>query len=134
MKTNNPKVRIISVEEAGKMDKNNVAYFTLTDGSVAVVKKNVPKNQKINNDYSKYNQINNNISNNNGYKIIEAIPVKFCQNPNIRNYAQPEPLYVKPYLNPEIIYAGDESDNYENNNHNYMNNNQYRAFNQRKMY
>ena len=46
MKTSNPKVRVISVEEAGKMNKNNVAYFTLTDGSVAVVKKDAQKNRK----------------------------------------------------------------------------------------
>ncbi len=136
MKTSNPKVRVISVEEAGKMNKNNVAYFTLTDGSVAVVKKDAQKNRKINNDYSnlKYNQINNNINNNNkGYQIIEAIPVKFCCNPNMRNYSQPQPLYVKPYLNPEIICAEVENDNYGDNN-NFTYQNQNRAFNQRKMY
>ena len=130
MKSNNPKVRVISVEEAGKMNKNNVAYFTLTDGSVAIVKNNEQKNQNNQKDYSKYNQIkNNNI--NNGYQIIEAIPVKFCQNPSIRSYAQPEPLYVQPYLNPEIICAEDETDDYDNN---YIRNNQNRIFNQRKMY
>ena len=136
MKTSNPKVRVISVEEAGKMNKNNVAYFTLTDGSVAVVKKDAQKNRKINNDYSnlKYNQINNNINNNNkGYQIIEAIPVKFCCNPNMRNYSQPQPLYVKPYLNPEIICSEVENDNYGDNN-NFTYQNQNRAFNQRKMY
>ena len=156
MKRNNPKVRVISVEEAGKMNKNNVAYFTLTDGSVAVVKNNEQKNQNNQKDYSKYNQIknnniqskintnpnysvykiknsyqNNNNNINNGYQIIEAIPVKFCQNPSIRSYAQPEPLYVQPYLNPEIICAEDETDDYDNN---YIGNNQNRIFNQRKMY
>ena len=156
MKSNNPKVRVISVEEAGKMNKNNVAYFTLTDGSVAIVKNNEQKNQNNQKDYSKYNQIkNNNIQSknnninpnysvykiknsyennnniNNGYQIIEAIPVKFCQNPSIRSYAQPEPLYVQPYLNPEIICAEDETDDYDNN---YIGNNQNRIFNQRKMY
>ena len=136
MKTSNPKVRVISVEEAGKMNKNNVAYFTLTDGSVAVVKKDAQKNRKINNDYSnlKYNQINKNINNNNkGYQIIEAIPVKFCCNPNMRNYSQPQPLYVTPYLNPEIICAEVENDNYGDNN-NFTYQNQNRAFNQRKIY
>ena len=127
MKSNNPKVRVISVEEAGKMNKNNVAYFTLTDGSVAVVKNNEQKNQNNQKDYSKYNQIknnniqskintnpnysvykiknsyqNNNINEKNGYQIIEAIPVKFCENPQIKNYSQPEPLYVEPYFNPNI--------------------------------
>ena len=156
MTSNNPKVRVISVEEAGKMNKNNVAYFTLTDGSVAVVKNNEQKNQNNQKDYSKYNQIknnniqskintnpnysvykiknsyqNNNNNINNGYQIIEAIPVKFCQNPSIRSYAQPEPLYVQPYLNPEIICAEDETDDYDNN---YIGNNQNRIFNQRKMY
>ena len=43
MNTNNPKVKVISVEEAGKMDKNNVAYFTLNDGTVAIVKKDDQK-------------------------------------------------------------------------------------------
>ena len=147
MNTDNPKVRVISVEEAGKMNKNNVAYFTLTDGSVAVVKKDEQNPYKIQQDYSNYNHINNNtiqpknninsyqnnnnININNGYQIIEAIPVKFCQNPNIRNYSQPEPLYVQPYLNPEIICAELESDNYDNE---YMGTNQNRAVNQRKMY
>ena len=158
MNTDNPKVRVISLEEAGKMNKNNVAYFTLTDGSVAVVKKDEQIPHKIQQDYSNYNQINNNnniqsknninpnysfckiknsyqnnnnININNGYQIIEAIPVKFCQNPNIRNYSQPEPLYVQPYLNPETICAELESDNNDND---YIGTNQNRAFNQRKMY
>ena len=158
MNTDNPKVRVISLEEAGKMNKNNVAYFTLTDGSVAVVKKDEQIPHKIQQDYSNYNQINNNnniqsknninpnyslckiknsyqnnnnININNGYQIIEAIPVKFCQNPNIRSYSQPEPLYVQPYLNPEAICADLESDNYDND---YIGTNQNRAFNQRKMY
>ena len=141
MNTDNPKVRVISVEEAGKMNKNNVAYFTLTDGSVAVVKKDEQNPYKIQKDFSNNNiqsknntnpyQNNNNININNGYQIIEAIPVKFCQNPNIRNYSQPEPLYVQPYLNPETICAELESDNYDNE---YMGTNQNRAFNQRKMY
>ena len=154
MNTDNPKVRVISLEEAGKMNKNNVAYFTLTDGSVAVVKKDEQNPYKIQQDYSNYNQINNNIQSknninpnysfckiknsyqnnnniniNNGYQIIEAIPVKFCQNPNIRNYSQPEPLYVQPYLNPETICAELESDDND-----YIGTNQNRAFNQRKMY
>ena len=33
------KIRVISLKEAADINKKNVAYFTLTDGSVAVVKK-----------------------------------------------------------------------------------------------
>ena len=165
MNTNNPKVKVISVEEAGKMDKNNVAYFTLNDGTVAIVKKddqkipnaelvnevsnknsiyqdykqiknnNIQQNNNINSNYSimkikNSNQNNININNQNlnqnntDYQIIEAIPVKFCENPEMmKNYSQP-PLYVQPYLNPEIIFSEVENDydnNYYpgNNNYNY---------------
>ena len=37
------KVRIISLKEAADVNKKNVAYFTLTDGTVAVVKKKMIK-------------------------------------------------------------------------------------------
>ena len=167
MNNNNPKVRVISKKELEKINRNNVAYFTLTDGTVAVVKKDNEKNQtEINNNIPKNiinpnyygNQINNNIpqknnlnqnysiykiknsnQNNNtknnineksGYQIIEAIPVKFCENPQKGNYSQPEPLYVQPYLNPEIIFSEVESD-YDNNY--YPGNNNYK-FNQRNNY
>ena len=75
MNTNNPKVKVISVEEAGKMDKNNVAYFTLNDGTVAIVKKDdqkIPNTELVNevsnknSIYQNYKQIkNNNIQQNN---------------------------------------------------------------------
>ena len=154
MNTNNPKVKVISVEEAGKMDKNNVAYFTLNDGTVAIVKKddqkipntelvnevsnknyinqdykqiknnNIQQNDNINSNYSimkikNSNQNNININNQNlnqnntDYQIIEAIPVKFCENPQIKNFSQPEPLYVQPYYNPEIIFS--EVQKYDDN-------------------
>ena len=161
MNKNNPKVKVISVKEAGKMNKNNIAYFTLTDGTVAVVQKDEQKKQEEikgeeNSVYQKYkknkqinqiNQINNiqpkhninsnyevfkiknsyqnnnnnnyhniNYLNNNGYQIIEAIPVKFCENPKIRNFSQPEPVYVQPYLNPDIIYADFQFNDNMNNN------------------
>ena len=168
MNNNNPKVRVISIKELEKINKNNVAYFTLTDGTVAVLKKddqkkqsdinnnnnNIPKNiisnpnyysnqinsnnknipskNNLNQNYSIYkiknsnqnSNINNNINEKSGYQIIEAIPVKFCENPEMmKNYSQP-PLYVQPYLNPEIIFSEIESDydnNYYpgNNNYNY---------------
>ena len=69
MNTNNPKVKVISVEEAGKMDKNNVAYFTLNDGTVAIVKKDdqkIPNTELVNevnnknSIYQNYKQIKNN--------------------------------------------------------------------------
>ena len=154
MNTNNPKVKVISVKEAGKMDKNNVAYFTLNDGTVAIVKKddqkipntellnevnnknsiyqkyeqiqnnNIQQNNNINSNYSimkikNSNQNNININNQNlnqnntDYQIIEAIPVKFCENPQIKNFSQPEPLYVQPYYNPEIIFS--EVQKYDDN-------------------
>ena len=131
MNPNNPKVRIITAKEAEKIDKNKVAYFTLTDGTVAMVKnddeKNINKNNfqninkyntnqinnnniqskiNLNSNYSiqkiKNSYQNNNINEKSGYQIIEAIPVKFCENPQIKNYSQPEPLYVEPYFNPNI--------------------------------
>ena len=54
------------------------------------------------NNYSKKFK-NNNI--NYKCKIIEAIPVKLCDNynPKMRNYSHPKPQYVQPYLNPDII-------------------------------
>ena len=165
MSKNNPKMKVISVKEASKMNKENIAYFTLTDGTVAVVQKDEQNKQeeikgKKNSIYQKYkksNQINNNIQpktninsnyevfkvknsyqnnnnnyqninrqNNNGYQIIEAIPVKFCQNPQVRNFSQPEPLYVQPYLNPDIMFTNFQSnDNMSNN---------YYEINQRKKY
>ena len=131
MNPNNPKVRIITAKEAEKIDKNKVAYFTLTDGTVAMVKnddeKNINKNNfqninkyntnqinnnniqskiNLNSNYSiqkiKNSYQNNNINEKSGYQIIEAIPVKFCENPQIKNYSQPEPLYVEPYFNPNV--------------------------------
>ena len=174
MNSNVPKVRYITQEEAEKINKNNVAYFTLTDGTVAIVKKDEQKQQEVNKDnnqkkeeysvyqkYKKYkqknddiqpkndlnsvykikysNQNNNIYSNNyekNGYQIIEAIPVKFCQNPQIKNYSEPEPLYVQPYLNPGIIFSENESNNngeYYSMNNNFINNKNI-GFNQRKKY
>ena len=222
MNYNNPKVRVISTKEAKDINKNNVAYFTLTDGTVAVLKKDEQENTKNNQNiqktpkssiYQKYkmknkinsensntsnntssnkkveqnylinknnniiNKNNNNINinnkismnkknnvnpnininipppkqnyenkniirrfnaNNNSnnininnnenskYQIIEAIPVKFCENPQIRNYSQPEPLYVQPYFNTEIVFSKIESNNNINSGYerNYgMNNN-----------
>ena len=167
MNNNNPKVRVISKKELEKINRNNVAYFTLTDGTVAVVKKdneknqteinnnipkniinpnyygnqinnNIPQKNNLNQNYSIYkiknsnqnNNINNNINEKRGYQIIEAIPVKLCENPQKGNYSQPEPLYVQPYLNPEIIFSEVESD-YDNNY--YPGNNNYK-FNQRNNY
>ena len=43
------KVRIISLKEAADVNKKNVAYFTLTDGTVAVVKKD---DKDISQDYN----------------------------------------------------------------------------------
>ena len=153
MNKNNPKVKVISVKEASKMNKNNIAYFTLTDGTVAVVQKDEQNKQEeihgsknsIYQKYKKTNQINNiqpkpninsnykvfkvknsyqnnnynNYNNNNGYQIIEAIPVKFCENPQVRNFSQPEPLYVQPYLNPDIIFTDYQSNDNMGNNYNY---------------
>ena len=77
--------------------------------------------QNNNNNYQNINR-----QNNNGYQIIEAIPVKFCQNPQVRNFSQPEPLYVQPYLNPDIMFTNFQSnDNMSNN---------YYEINQRKKY
>ena len=172
MKSKNPKVRVISTKEAGKINKNNVAYYTLTDGTVAVVQNegkeksvnNMQKNETNSNmkykRFNKYNQAKNNniqpkndsnpdyqiykIKNSNqnnininpdnnyvksGYQIIEAIPVKFCENPSIKNFSEPEPLYVQPYFNPDIIINEVES-NYNNN---YVSN-QNKGFYQRKKY
>ena len=39
MADNSKNVRVVSLKEAADINKKNVAYFTLTDGSVAVVKK-----------------------------------------------------------------------------------------------
>ena len=167
MSNNNPKVRVISKKELEKINRNNVAYFTLTDGTVAVVKKdneknqteinnnipkniinpnyygnqinkNIPQKNNLNQNYSIYkiknsnqnNNTKNNINEKSGYQIIEAIPVKLCENPQKGNYSQPEPLYVQPYLNPEIIFSEVESD-YDNNY--YPGNNNYN-FNQRNNY
>ena len=155
---NNPKVRFITAKEAEKIDKNNVAYFTLTDGTVAMVKKddeintnnnnnnqnnqtkiNLNSNysiQKIKNSYPNNDNININMGNINeksGYQIIEAIPVKFCENPQIKNYSQPEPLYVEPYLNPNISEVEYYEDDYIHGNNNYVNNRNI-ALNQRKNY
>ena len=115
---NNHKVRFVTAKEAEKIDKNNVAYFTLTDGTVAMVKKDDEINTNNNNNQNNQTKINlnsnysiqkiknsyqnNNINEKNGYQIIKAIPVKFCENPQIKNYSQPEPLYVEPYFNPNI--------------------------------
>ena len=171
MNNNIPKVRVISTKDVEKINKSNVAYFTLTDGTVAVVKKdtqekptetknnipqniinqnyynynnqlnsNIPPKNNLNQNYSinkikfsnQYNNINNNIQEKSGYQIIEAIPVKFCENPQMRNYSQPEPLYVQPYMNPEIIFSEVEPD-YDNNNNYYPGNNNYN-FNQRNNY
>ena len=63
MNNNNPKVRVISIKELEKINKNNVAYFTLTDGTVAVLKKD---------DQNKQPEINNN----------NNIPKNIINNPN----------------------------------------------------
>ena len=66
---------------------------------------NIQSNKQIlrnRNNFSKYNKKN---SINNKCQIIEAIPVKLCNNynPQMRNYSHPKPQYVQPYLNPDII-------------------------------
>ena len=194
MNIKNPKVRVISTKEAKDINKTDVAYLTMTDGTVAVVKKdeqNNPQNNPKSSIYQKYklkknenninnytninnannnkkiedrvidtkykinlnnnmnsninknninipqinnnninninitskqnyenkniinrvyenriitNRVNNNIENSK-YQIIEAIPVKFCENPEIRNFYQPEPLYVQPYFNNNITFT-----------------------------
>ena len=242
MNIKNPKVRVISTKEAKDINKTDVAYLTMTDGTVAVVKKdeqNNPQDNQKSSIYQKYklkknenninnytninnannnkrieenrvidtkyrnflnsgksyiylirmlrykinlnNNINNNINKNNihipqinnkninninitskqnyenkniinrvyenriitnrvnnniensKYQIIEAIPVKFCENPQIKNYSQPEPLYVEPYLNPNISEVEYYEDDYIPGNNNYVNNRNI-ALNQRKNY
>jgi hypothetical protein len=205
MNIKNPKVRVISTKEAKDINKTDVAYLTMTDGTVAVVKKdeqNNPQNNPKSSIYQKYklkknenninnytninnannnkkieenrvidtkykinlnNNINNNINKNNihipqinnknnnninitskqnyenkniinrvyenriitnrvnnniensKYQIIEAIPVKFCENPEIRNFYQPEPLYVQPYFNNNITFTNITSNTGYNN-------------------
>ena len=70
MNKNNPKVKVISVKEASKMNKNNIAYFTLTDGTVAIVQKGEQNKQEEiqgkNSIYQKYKNENpNSIKKNN---------------------------------------------------------------------
>ena len=45
--------------------------------------------------------------NNYKYELIEAIPVKLCNeySSKVRNYSHPKPQYVEPYLNPELIVS-----------------------------
>ena len=84
MNTNNPKVRVISAKEVEKINKNNVAYFTLTDGTVAVIKKddqkkptqenNNPK-KEMNSFYQKY-KMNNNININNNIQTRKIYKFK----------------------------------------------------------
>ena len=64
------KIRVVSLKEASDINKKNVAYFTLTDGSMAVVKKD-GKSQSQNyisqkEEFSKYNR---NFASNNYYNL-----------------------------------------------------------------
>lgn len=62
------KVRVISLKEAADINKKNVAYFTLTDGTVAVVKK---ESQGISHNYNSQNndlpKYKKNLRNNKSY-------------------------------------------------------------------
>ena len=83
MNNNNPKVRVISKKELEKINRNNVAYFTLTDGTVAVVKKDNEKNKKEINSNIPKNIINPNYY---GNQINKNIPQKNNLNQNYSIY------------------------------------------------
>ena len=78
-------VRVISLKEAEDVNKKNVAYLTLTDGTVAVVKKDdknsSQNNNSQNNIYSKYKR---NFRENNPY--INIIEKKILSNDDYEVY------------------------------------------------
>ena len=68
MSNKSKKVRVVSLKEAADINKKNVAFFTLTDGSVAVIKKDEKGLSQNNNlqkeEFSKYKR---NFATNNNY-------------------------------------------------------------------
>ena len=80
------KVRVISLKEAADVNKKNVAYFTLTDGTVAVVKKD---DKGISQDYNSQSGIRakykKNLKNNNS-NINMSQENKFSKNDDYEIY------------------------------------------------
>ena len=66
MADNSKNVRVASLKKADDINKKNVAYFTLTDGSVAVVKKEgIGLSQNYNSQNTDFSKYKRNFGNNN---------------------------------------------------------------------
>ena len=105
------------IQESYNTNFNNTnSYKNRNYGNTNDLSKNRAKSQYMmqnlrtqpNNKQNIYINTNINDSQNNTnykYQILEAIPVKLCDNYNsqIRNFSHPKPQYVQPYINSEII-------------------------------
>jgi len=156
------KVRQISKKEAKQIDPTKVAYFTLNDGTVIIVKDNINKqnegqiqltteNDQVNiqtqsqntqevqithespniqNYYCNAKLINARIitQTNFGqqgqkkqmYKLIEAIPVRFCdvQGTQLMNQSTHSQINLQQYNNDTYVVENNYSTNYQNNTQN----------------
>ena len=103
IKENDTKVRLISLNEANSLNLDKIAYITLTDGTVAILKKveegNIEENPKINNkrlNLSNKPQINQNNMYEEGY--------------NFQNN-----IYNDPNIPEQEVYYDNDNDNDNNN-------------------
>jgi hypothetical protein len=121
IKENDTKVRLISLNEANNLNLDKIAYITLTDGTVAILKKeeegNIQENQKINNkrlNLSNKPQINQN----NMYEEEYTFQNNIYKDPNIPDQ---EVYYDNDNnnINNEPSGIGSAYNNYESQNINY---------------